>query len=135
MLEWVAFPSPGDLINPGVKPRSPTLQADYLPTEPPGKPNNTGVGSLSLLQQISLTQESNWRLLHGRQILHQLSYQGRPYINLTLSTPLSTIIFASTGNRSTGLSTKTKWNPNIFLWIESHIFPFQKAASNKININ
>ena len=32
------FPSPGDLPNPGIKPRSPTLQADSLLTEPPGKP-------------------------------------------------------------------------------------------------
>ena len=31
---------------------SPTLQADSLPAEPRGKPKNTGVGSLSLLQQI-----------------------------------------------------------------------------------
>ena len=33
-------------------PRSPTLQVDSLPTEPPGKPRNTGVGSLPLLQGI-----------------------------------------------------------------------------------
>ena len=32
------FPSPGDLPNPGIKPRSPALQADSLPSEPPGKP-------------------------------------------------------------------------------------------------
>ena len=32
------FPSPGDLPNPGIKPRSPALQADVLPSEPPGKP-------------------------------------------------------------------------------------------------
>jgi len=31
------FPSPGDLPNPGIKPRSPTLQADSLPVEPQGK--------------------------------------------------------------------------------------------------
>ena len=31
------FPSPGDLLNPGIKPGSPTLQADSLPFEPPGK--------------------------------------------------------------------------------------------------
>ena len=37
---------------------------------------NTGVGSLSLLQGIFLTQELNWGLLHCRQILYQLSYQG-----------------------------------------------------------
>ena len=32
------FPSPGDLPDPGIEPRSPVLQADALPTEPPGKP-------------------------------------------------------------------------------------------------
>ena len=32
------FPSPGDLPNPRIVPRSPAVQADSLPTEPPGKP-------------------------------------------------------------------------------------------------
>ena len=32
------FPSPGDLPDPGIQPGSPTLQADALPSEPPGKP-------------------------------------------------------------------------------------------------
>ena len=49
------FPSPGDLPNPGIEPRSPALQADSLPPEPQGKPKNIGVGSLSLLQQVLLT--------------------------------------------------------------------------------
>ena len=31
------FPSPGDLLDPGIKPRSPAVQADTLPSEPPGK--------------------------------------------------------------------------------------------------
>ena len=57
------FPPPGDLPNPGIKPWSPTLQADSLPSEPPGKPMNTGVGSLSLLQGFFQTQESNWGCL------------------------------------------------------------------------
>ena len=35
-----AFPSPGDLPNPGIKPMSPALWADSLPAEPPGKPFN-----------------------------------------------------------------------------------------------
>ena len=38
ILEWVAFPSPEDLPNPGIKPRSPTVQVDSLPAEPQGKP-------------------------------------------------------------------------------------------------
>ena len=32
------FPSPGDLPNPGIEPSTPALQADSLPSEPPGKP-------------------------------------------------------------------------------------------------
>ena len=44
------FPSPGDLPNPEIKPRFPTLQAGSLLSEPPGKPKNTGVGSHSFLQ-------------------------------------------------------------------------------------
>ena len=32
------FPSPGDLPDPGIEPSSPALQADSLPSEPPGKP-------------------------------------------------------------------------------------------------
>ena len=44
--------------------------------ESPGQ--NIGVGSLSLLQRIFPTQESNRGLLHVRQILYQLSYEGSP---------------------------------------------------------
>ena len=42
----------GNLPNPGIEHRSPALQADSLPSEPPEKAKNTGVGSLFLLQQI-----------------------------------------------------------------------------------
>ena len=39
--EWwsgLPFPSPGDLPDPEIEPGSPTLQAEALPSEPPGKP-------------------------------------------------------------------------------------------------
>ena len=55
------------------------MQADSLPSEPQGKPKNTGEGSLSLRQWIFLTQESNRGVLHYRWILYQLSYQGNPH--------------------------------------------------------
>jgi len=32
------FPSPGDLPDPGIEPRSPALQINTLPSKPPGKP-------------------------------------------------------------------------------------------------
>ena len=40
----LCFPSPGDLLNPGIKPRSPAFRTDSLTAEPQGKPKNTGVG-------------------------------------------------------------------------------------------
>ena len=59
-------PPQGNLPHPGIEPRSPALRADSLPAEPPGKPMNTGVGSLSLLQGIFPTQEWNRSLRHCR---------------------------------------------------------------------
>ena len=53
ILEWVAMPSSRVLPDPGIKPRSPTLQVDALPFKPPKKHKNTRVGNLSLLQRTS----------------------------------------------------------------------------------
>ena len=78
ILEWVAFPFSRGSSQDLSKPRSPAFQADPLPAEPPEKPKNIGVDSLSLLQHIFPTQESNWDPLHCRQILYQLSFQGSP---------------------------------------------------------
>ena len=54
ILEWVAFP-----FRRSFQPRSPALQADSLPAKSRGKPKNTGVGRLFLLQRIFQTQKSN----------------------------------------------------------------------------
>ena len=74
------FPSPEDLPSPGIEPRSPALQVNSLPAEPQEKPKNTEVGSLSLLQQIFPSQESNQSLLHRQWILYQLSYEESPIV-------------------------------------------------------
>ena len=68
ILQWVAFPFSRGSSQPGIEHRSPTLQVDSLPAEPQGKPKNTGVGSITLLQRIFLTQELNWGLLHCRRL-------------------------------------------------------------------
>ena len=39
VLEWLPFPSPGNLPDPGIKPISPALAGGFLTTEPPGKPS------------------------------------------------------------------------------------------------
>ena len=53
-----------------------TLQVDSLPSEPPGKTKNIGVGNLSFLQGNFPTQELNQGLLYCRWTLYQLSYLG-----------------------------------------------------------
>ena len=77
-------PLPGDLPNPRIEPRSPVLQADCLPSKLPGKPKNTGMGSLSLLQGIFSIQELNWDLLLCMWILYQLSCQGSPCVCINI---------------------------------------------------
>ena len=52
ILEWLPFPSPGDLPNPGIKPRSPALQADSVLTELRGSP------------LLSLNPANHWSICH-----------------------------------------------------------------------
>ena len=80
ILEWVAIP----FSRGSSQPRDRTQVSHtaggffFLSAEPQGKPKNTGVGRLSLLQQIFPTQELNRGLLQLQAILYQLSYQGSP---------------------------------------------------------
>ena len=80
ILDWVAYPFPSRSSQLRNRLGSPALQADSLPSEPPGKPKNTGVGSLYLLQGVFLTQELKQCLLHCKWILYCLSHQGSPRI-------------------------------------------------------
>ena len=50
-LSGLPFPSPGDLSSPGIEPGSPTLRADALLSEPPGKP--PGEGKTLATQQLT----------------------------------------------------------------------------------
>ena len=74
ILEWVVCPFSSGSSQPRIELGSPELQAESSPAEPQGKHKNTGVGSLSFLQQIFLTQKLNWDLVHCRWIPYQLSY-------------------------------------------------------------
>ena len=98
ILKWAAVPSSRDLSNPGIKPRSSALQADSLPSEPPGKLKNTRVGSLSLLQGILWTQDLKRSLLHCRWIHYQLSYpycfSNHPILDNFLKTPSESFWYA-----------------------------------------
>ena len=63
---WIAqtFPSPGDLPDPVIKPGSPTLQADSLLSESPGKPNSKDM-NLSKLWEIVKDRGAWLTAAHG----------------------------------------------------------------------
>ena len=75
ILEWVAYPFSNGSSQPRNRTGVSTLQADSLLSAPQGKSKNTGVGSLSVRQQIFLTQGSNQGLLHCRRIPYCLNHQ------------------------------------------------------------
>ena len=56
------FPSPGDLPNPGIEPGSPALQADALPSEPPGKPLVMKPNILAFLLSLGSRTPGIWLL-------------------------------------------------------------------------
>ena len=56
------LPSPGDLSDPGIEPRSPSLQADSLPSEPAGKPGAPGAGLIPKITEMNMnTKRSMWK--------------------------------------------------------------------------
>ena len=76
ILEWVTFLFSRGASKPVDQTQVSHIAGNSLSAGPQCKPKNTGVGSISLLQQIFLTQELNWGLLNFRWVLYQLSYQG-----------------------------------------------------------
>ena len=85
ILEWVAMLS----SRVSSQPRSPTWQVDSLPSDPPEKPKNTEVSSLSLLQGIFPIQELNRGLLICRWILYYLGEgNGNPLQYFCLENPM-----------------------------------------------
>ena len=78
ILEWVAFPFSRRSSQPRGQTQVSHIVGKFFISWAKREPKNTEVGSLSLLQGIFLTQESNWGLLHCRWILYQLSHEGSP---------------------------------------------------------
>ena len=76
ILEWVALPFCRGSSQPKDRTQVSCITGGFFTNrEPQGKPKNTGVGNLALLQRIFPTQEANQGPLHCRQILYQLSFR------------------------------------------------------------
>ena len=76
IMEWVAFPFSRGSSQPKDQTQVSHIAGGFFTSWANREVKNTGVGSLSLLQGIFLTQELNRGLLYYRQILYPLSYQG-----------------------------------------------------------
>ena len=76
-LQWVAFPFSRGSFQPRDQTQISRIAGGFF-TSWTERPKNIGVGSLSLLQEIFPTQESNWGLPHCSWILYQLSHKGSP---------------------------------------------------------
>ena len=76
ILNWVASPFSRGFSQPKDRTQVSRIAGGFFTSWATRETQEYWVGSLSLLQQIFLTQELNWGLLHCRKILYQLSYQG-----------------------------------------------------------
>ena len=84
VLAWIAMPSSRGSSQLRDQTHVSCLAGRLFTIRATRKPKNTGMGSLSLLQVIFPIQESNQGLLHCRQILYQLSYQGNPNLHINI---------------------------------------------------
>ena len=82
ILEWVAIPSSRGSSQPRDWAKASCITGGFFTAWAIRRAQEYGVGSLSHLQGIFLTQESNREILHYRRILYQLSYQGSNLFHL-----------------------------------------------------
>ena len=80
ILQWGAFPFSRGSSQSRDQTQVSCIEGWFFTSWPQGKPKNTGVGSLSLLQGIFPTQQSIPGLPHCRWILYQLLHKGSPRI-------------------------------------------------------
>ena len=78
ILQWVTLPFSRESSQSMDQTRVSSITGGFFTSGVTRKPKNTGVGSLSLLQRIFPTQESNWGLLHCRRILLPTELSGKP---------------------------------------------------------
>ena len=86
ILEWVAFPSSRGPSQLRDRTQVSLIAGRFFTSWARREVQEYQSGSLSLLQRIFPTQESNWGLLHWRQILYQVSYQGSPPLEKEMAT-------------------------------------------------
>ena len=130
ILEWAAFPFSRGSFQPRDRtPISCIGKRDSLAAEPQEKPKNTGMGSLSFLQWIFPTQESNQGLRHCRRILYQLSIREAPGLScyqLKMDDFSCKMFYGSLGVTTKAKTyssfTHTQKMESLYTTLENHLF-------------
>ena len=116
IVEWVAFP----FSRGSSQPRNQTqvfesIVGGFFTSWATRETQEYWNRCLSLLQWILLTQELNRGLLHCRQVLYQLSYQGSPYICVCVCVCVCTYLYKYIYLFNSIISFVYIWIENMFL--------------------
>ena len=84
IMEWAAIPFSGDLPDPGIKPRSPALQAGSLPSEPLGKPHRADIEISFIFQKYHMVANGAWFLRGWRTFRFKQHLLSTYYVQGTL---------------------------------------------------
>ena len=115
------FPSQGDLPIPGIEPRSPALQADALPSEPPGKPQSqvkyskSGWGKLKTSDLMLLSKYKREPEAWNKRIVPFYESEAT-----SLSTDVASYCESEATSSSLILSISSDWIPGFWRWTPAH---------------
>ena len=109
ILEWVALPFSRGSSQPRDRTQVSHIAGRFLPAEPQGKPKNTGLGRLSLLQQIFLTQESNREFFTNWTIMEALIQNNKSTNQLEPTGKFHLLCFSSSHVSMSELDHKESW--------------------------
>ena len=120
------FPSPGDLPNPEIEPGSPALQADSLPTEPPGKPSGINDSILFFFLIVFLQAEYSWDFEVGESLQVVCAYMlSLTLCNLIGYSPPGSSVHGTFQARNTGVG---------FHFLLQGIFPTQRQNPHLLGL-
>ena len=80
ILKWVTIPFSGDLPDSGIKPGPPSLQVDYLPPEPPGKPHLSPKGKSNKLAKWQANRASVCLSRVSNSFVQHIFIEHLPYL-------------------------------------------------------
>ena len=127
------FPAPGDLPNPGIEPRSPTLQACSLPFEPPGKPTSLNFFPISLWHQSWWSEFLYSTLMQKLNLASGWDFEIFSVLEVVAVYPIHFPLFSSCKQSRDFFKVLAFWKGTVILWqtICLSFLPLQRLGSGQ----